>query len=82
MDAKKEILPAGLRIFPLDEEQKGDVCSEAILTDISQRKRLFDLEITGLGERNWGQNRGGGLSKIELIWGHSKDWDPRVLGPD
>lgn len=54
MDAKKEIPSSrspGLRIFLLDEGKKGDVCSKAILTSISQRKSLFDLEITGLGER-------------------------------
>lgn len=43
-----------LRIFLLDEEKKGDVRSEAILTGVSQRKRSFDLEIVGLGERGAG----------------------------
>lgn len=53
MDAKKffQQVP-GSENFPLDEEKKGDVCSEAIFTDISQRKRPFDLEINRLKERN------------------------------
>lgn len=57
MDAKKGILPAdpGSEDFPLDEGKKGDTHSEAILTGISQRKRLFDLELVRLRERNWGQ---------------------------
>lgn len=47
-----------LRIFLLDEEKKGDVHSEAILTGISQRKRSFDLEIS------LGWERGRDLCKI------------------
>lgn len=43
---------SGSKNFLLDEEKKGDVCSEVILTGISQRKRLFDLEIIRLRERN------------------------------
>lgn len=57
MDAKKGILPAdpGSEDFPLDEGKKGNACSEAILTGISQRKRLLDPELVRLRERNWGQ---------------------------
>lgn len=43
---------AGSENSLLDEEKKGDVCSEVIFTGISQRKRLFDLEIVRLRERS------------------------------
>lgn len=55
--------------LPLNEGKKGDVCSKAILTDISQRKRLFDLEITRLGERNWSQSWVGTCLKSNTILG-------------
>lgn len=57
MDAKKEILPTRpwSENFPLDEEKRGDARSESVFAAISQRWRLFDLEIIGLEERNWGQ---------------------------
>lgn len=62
MDAKKDIFQQvpGSENFPSpDEEKKGDVHSEEILTGISQRKSLFDLEITGFGERNRDQGAAG-----------------------
>lgn len=54
---------------PLNEGKKGDVCSKAILMDISQRKRLFDLEITRLGERNWRQSWVGTCVKSNTVSG-------------
>lgn len=47
MDAKKEILPAGPLVWEFlpDEEKEDDACSKTILTGVSQRQRLFDLEI-------------------------------------
>lgn len=59
----------GLRISPLNEGKKGDVCSKAILMDISQRKRLFDLKVTKLGERNWSQSWVGTCLKSNTVLG-------------
>lgn len=80
MDAKKGILPAdpGSEDFSLDEGKKGDARSEAILTGISQRKRLFDLEIVRLRERNCGQRGVWTCLRWHRDWGCSRS-GPRCV---
>lgn len=67
----------GLRISPPDEEKKGDVHSEEILTSISQRKSLFDLDIIGLGERNWDQGAAGTRVSLHSDLGAQQGLEPR-----
>lgn len=66
----------GLRIFPSDEEKEGDACTKAILTGISQRQRLFDLQISGREKATRAK-----VVWATVTWGQSRDWDAGVLGP-
>lgn len=70
MQRKKffQLVP-GTENFPLNEGKKGAVCSKAVLMDISQRKRLFDFEITRLGKRNWSQSWMGTCLKSNTVLG-------------